>query len=167
MAIMAPPVFPHDLRRRPELTGEKIVYDALAAALDDTWTVHYNRRVKGSRRPLDFLIIRPDGRLIALEVKGGLVHYYRGSFRQQVGNSGRRKRIDPFVQLKRAVSDYLAATGMGPATPVRMAIVFPQMSQAAFQWGPSDHIMTKEVLAPEPLRTWFAVTANPCAMLTL
>ena len=52
-----------------------------------------------------------------------------------------------------------------PATPVHMAIVFPQMSAAAFPWGPSPHILTREMLAPEHLGMSLGVTANPCATL--
>jgi hypothetical protein len=156
MAKMVPPVFPHDLRKHPELEGERIVFDALAAALGNGWTVYYNQRVKGSRRPIDFLIVRPDGRPIAWEVKGGMVHAYRGAFRQRVGQNGQRKRIDPFGQLKLAVRAYLTVTGRDPATSVELAVVFPDMAASAFPWIPSPHILTREDLGPERLRTWLS-----------
>lgn len=161
MATMVPPVFPHDLRAHPELDGKRIVFDALAAALGNGWTVYYNQRVKGSSRPIDFLIVRPDGGLIAWEVKGGQVHAHRGAFHQRIARNGQRKRIDPFGQLKRAVKAYLAATGRDPATPVELAIVFPHMAASAFQWASSPHILTSEDLELERLRAWAA--SRPCA----
>ena len=41
-ATLFPPAFPHDLKRRPDLAGEKLVHDALANALPADWTVFYN-----------------------------------------------------------------------------------------------------------------------------
>lgn len=83
---MFPAEFPHDLRAKCKLVGEKLVYDALRAGLDDTWSVFYNRPVHGTMRRVDFVAIDPARAAVAIEVKGGLVHASRGVF------SGPRRR---------------------------------------------------------------------------
>lgn len=159
MALLVPPLFPFPPERHPELAGERLVFDALAAALDDRWLVLHNQTVPGVRRRIDFLIIEPARGVVALEVKGGLVHACRGSFRQTVKGRGtrpgQRKRIDPFAQTGAALDALLAATGIARARlAVHVAAVFPQMCARAFPWGPSPHLLYAEDLAPERLATW-------------
>ena len=79
----------------------------------------------------------------------------------ELGGVGAEIAADPFGQLKRAVAANLAATGLDPATPVHMGIVLPHMLQTAFPWEPSPHILTRELLAPEPPRRSLAVTSKP------
>jgi len=92
MAFMFPAEFPHDLSIKPKLRGEKLVYDALRAGLDDTWCVFYDRPVQGTMRRVDFVAIDPARGALAIEVKGGLVHAKDGAFRQVIAASGQRKR---------------------------------------------------------------------------
>ena len=157
IARMVPAVFPHDLARHPELAGEAKVYVALEAALDDRWRVFYNRTVKGARRRIDFLLIEPTRGLVALEVKGGMVHAFRGSFRQVLHGPGtrpgQRKRVQPFAQTRKALDELFAHSGIDPATvPIHIAAIFPDMSANAFPWGPSPHLLYHEQLAPQSLR---------------
>lgn len=101
---MLPAIFPHDLRKKPQLQGEADVFAALQAGLGDDWFVFYDRPVKGTRRRVDFLCIAPARGVLAIEVKGGMVHAARGWFRQLINKgTGQRKRIDPFGQLKLGV----------------------------------------------------------------
>ena len=74
MAHMFPLEFPHDLKAKPKLLGETVVYDALRASLGDMWSVFYDRPVRGTMRRADFIAINPDRGAVAIEVKGGLVH---------------------------------------------------------------------------------------------
>lgn len=148
MARMHPAVFPHDLRRRPRRAGEALVYGALAAALSDEWAVFYDRRVMGTRRRIDFLCLHPARGVLAIEVKGGMVHARRGAFRQVISANGQRKRIDPFGQLNRAVGDVWAAAGLLPdALPLHRCVWLPQMYQAGLPWQATAHILTCETLA--------------------
>lgn len=148
MALMLPGTFPHDLTKKPKLKGEADVYCALRAALDVEWTVFYDQPIPGSRRRVDFLAANPRRGLLAVEVKGGMVHDKRGTFRQLVSKSGQRKKIDPFGQLKRAVGDLLTAAGVEVAVPMHQAIWLPDMGQGGLRWQPSDHILTREHLSP-------------------
>jgi sulfite dehydrogenase (cytochrome) subunit A len=50
MAIMFPKVFPHDLKVKPKLAGEKIAFEALDAGLDESWSVFFDRPVAGTQR---------------------------------------------------------------------------------------------------------------------
>jgi hypothetical protein len=100
MALMVPVQFPHDVKAMPKLLGEGVVYDALRAGLDDSWWVFHDRPVRGTPRRVDFIAINRERGVVAIEVKGGLVHASRGVFRQVIAQSGQRKRIDPFGQLK-------------------------------------------------------------------
>ena len=154
MALMVPSAFPHDLARKPRLEGEALVYAALQAALDAQWWVFYDRPIAGSRRRVDFIAANPDRGILAVEVKGGLVHDKRGSFRQLVSRAPvRRKRIDPFAQLRLGFRDLLAAAGVEAwAVPAHQAIWFPQMGQGGLRWKPSPHILTRELLEPAALR---------------
>ena len=154
MALMHPESFPHDLTRRPRLEGEALVYRALAAALDDRWQVFYDRGVRGTRRRVDFIALNAERGAFVCEVKGGEIHDRRGSFRQLINRTPvRRKKIDPFRQLRQATTDVWAAIGVPhDAVPVHEAIWFPQMGQAGLRWQPSPHILTRELLEPRALR---------------
>ena len=161
MALMVPLVFPHDLRRRPKLAGEALVFAALQAALDDEWRVFYDRPIPRSRRRVDFIVANPRRGLLAIEVKGGMVHDKRGAFRQLISKTGQRKRIDPFGQLKLGLRDLFAAAnlaldadvlsetgkqGAWSAVPVHQAIWFPEMGQGGLRWQATPHILTLEIL---------------------
>ncbi|MEQ1715044.1 MAG: nuclease-related domain-containing protein [Hyphomicrobium sp.] len=152
-ATLIPSVFPHDLKLRPGLAGENRVYDALANALPAGWTVFYNARIPRSRRSIDFLIVVPKRGLVAIEVKGGLVHMRRGAMRQaQRRTPLQGKRIQPFLQLQRALADLWRATNLPPgAVPTHLIAAFPHMSAKAYPWGPAQHVLTREDLDPECL----------------
>ena len=154
MAVLRPLVFPHDLDKKPKLGGEALVFDALAAALDDSWWVLYDQRIPGSRRRVDFLCLNAARGILAIEVKGGQVHDKRGAFRQLVSRKPLwRKRIDPFGQLKLALRDVFAAAGApSDAITVHQAIWLPEMGQAGLRWQPTPHILTRELLDPDRLR---------------
>lgn len=148
MACLLPPSFPHDLTAKPRLSGEAEVYKALRSGLDDNWTVFYDTSIKGSRRRIDFVAVDVRRGLLAIEVKGGMVHSARGWFRQQIRVNGQRKKIDPFGQLKSAVRDLFAVAGIADGeVPSHLAIWFPAMSKSAFAWRlPTPHILTRELL---------------------
>jgi Nuclease-related domain len=110
MAIMFPKVFPHDLNVKPKLAGEKIAFEA--AGLDESWSVFYDRPVASTQRRVDFVAINPARGVVAIEVKGGLVHARRGAFRQLITQSGVRKRINPFGQVKLAFARVCDAAGV-------------------------------------------------------
>ena len=154
MALMLPATFPHDLARKPRLEGEALVYRALSAALDDRWFVFYDRGGLGARRRVDFIALHALRGAFVCEVKGGQVHDKRGSFRQLISRTPVwRKRIDPFRQLRLAMTEVWAALGVAhDAVPVHEAIWFPQMGQAGLRWPPSPHILTRELLEPTALR---------------
>lgn len=157
MAVLYPPAFPHDLAQRPARAGEKVVYDALARALDDDWSVFYDRRVKGSNRPIDFIVLHPERGLVAIEVKGGMVHAMRGKFRQALPSTTYRKAVLPFAQLKKAIAALFAATGVtADEVPCHLAVFLPLMSAKAFIWGTSPHLLTREHIEPDALRSFIS-----------
>ena len=89
--------FPHDSQKKPQLKGERLVYDVLSTTLDTTWTTFYDWAVKGTRRRIDFLCINPMRGIAAFEVKDGMVHNTGGKFRQLIDKkTGQRKVINPF-----------------------------------------------------------------------
>jgi hypothetical protein len=162
MPRFVPAAFPHDLRRRPQRQGEKAVWDALANALDDSWTIFYDRRAPGSRRAIDFLVIHPGRGLAAIEVKGGLVHAGRGRFRQIIRRNGLRKTVDPFGQLKRALAALAPGTGLDlDPCPRHLAVALPLMAASAFTFEASQQILTREALAPGPLRSTLEAALPP------
>lgn len=153
MPRFVPEFFPHDLRRRPQRTGERAVWEALAGALDDGWTVLYDRRIPGSRRAIDFLVVHPARGFAAIEVKGGLVHAGAGRFRQVIRRNGLRKTVDPFGQLKRAIAALAHGTGIDLGhCPRHLAVALPLMAASAFTFQPSHQILTREALASGRLR---------------
>lgn len=144
MALMIPSEFPHDVRRKPRLRGELAAFAALAKSLPD-WLVFYDRAVVGTRRRVDFLGLCIARGVLAIEVKGGLVHDVGGGFGQLVTASGLRKRINPFGQVKMALARIGDAVGIDVSTaPVHHVVWFPMMAQSAFPWRASDHIWTRE-----------------------
>lgn len=152
MAKMFPPQFPHDLSKKPKLLGEKLVYDALRKALDDSWLVFYDRSVKGTRRRVDFLCINQARGVVAIEVKGGLVHNWRGRFKQVVRRDGTRKVVTPFDQAKQALGEVLTCCDVDVAAlPRHVVIFFPQMSQAGFTFPEGPHVFAREDLEPSKL----------------
>lgn len=153
MPRFVPANFPHDLRRRPQRQGEKAVWEALALALDDGWTVLYDRRIPGSRRAIDFLVIHPARGFAAIEVKGGLVHAGAGRFRQVIRRNGLRKTVDPFGQLKHGIAALTHGTGLDlDHCPRHLAVALPLMAASAFTFQVSHQILTREALAPDLLR---------------
>ena len=167
MALMVPNAFPHDLKKRPKLAGEALVFAALQAALDDEWRIFYDRPIPRSRRRVDFIAANARRGLLAFEVKGGMVHDKRGAFRQLVSTAGQRKRIDPFGQLKLGLRDLYSAAGVSLdaymlpeaddhqaqcGAPVHQAIWFPEMGQGGLRWQPTPHILTREILDATRLR---------------
>lgn len=144
-----PATFPHDLKRKPDRAGEANVYKALAASMPAGTHIFYDRSVKGARRRVDFLVLIPDRGLIAIEVKGGLVHAGRGAFRQAThsmqGQRSHRKRVEPFKQVKLALRELWEKSGINPlAVPTFIMAAFPKMSDDAFPWGTAKHILTRE-----------------------
>ena len=153
MAMMFPPEFPHDLQKKPKLVGEKLVYDALRNALDNMWSVFYDWPVKGTRRRVDFLCIGQGRGVIAIEVKGGLVHHSRARFRQLVARPGVRKVVTPFDQAKKALDAVLACCDAeAAALPCHIVVFFPHMSQAGFTFPEGPYVFTRENL--EPAKLW-------------
>lgn len=162
MPRFVPAAFPHDLRRRPQRQGEMAVWDALANALDDNWTILYDRRAPGSRRAIDFLVIHPARGLAAIEVKGGLVHAGRGGFRQIIHRNGLRKTVDPFGQLKRGLAALAHGTGLAlDHCPRHLAVALPLMAASAFTFEVSHQILTREALAPGQLRSTLEAVLPP------
>ena len=147
MAVMLPRLFPHDLRKKPQRVGEADVFHALRSGLSDDWLVLYDRSIPQSRRRIDFLCLNERRGVLAIEVKGGQVHAFRGWFRQRIRPSGLRKRIDPFGQLKLGVRAALAAAALSPeALPVALVIWFPHMGHGSMPWKTAaPHIWTREV----------------------
>ena len=144
-----PASFPHNLARKPDRAGEASVYKALAASMPAGTQVFYDRSVKGARRRVDFLVLIPDRGLIAIEVKGGLVHSGRGACRQAThslqGQRAHRKRIEPFKQVKLALGQLWEKSGINPlAVPTFIMAAFPKMSEDAFPWRTATHILTRE-----------------------
>lgn len=153
MLRFVPDCFPHDLRRRPQRQGEKAVWEALTVALDDAWTVLYDRPIPGSRRAIDFLVIHPARGFAAIEVKGGLVHAGAGRFRQVIRRNGMRKTVDPFGQLKRSIAALAHGTALDlEHCPRHLAVALPLMAASAFTFQPSHQILTREALEPGRLR---------------
>lgn len=77
---------------------------------------------------------------------GALVHGSRGAFRQVIAPSGRRKRINPFGQLKLAFARVCDAAGVDAlAVPVEFAIWFRQMAQSAFTWPTRETIELEDI----------------------
>ncbi len=149
MALLTPSLFPHDLSLRANREAEARVFVALEQALDDTWQVFYDRRVKGARRPIDFIVVHPARKVLALEVKGGLVHHTRKGFRQVVRSNGQRKRVAPFIQTQQAWTELLRCAGLSASSPqVHIAACFPLMSRSAFPWpDPGRHLFLREDLS--------------------
>jgi hypothetical protein len=154
MARFFPAIIPVQLAAQPALIGEKRVWEALRAApLSPDTLVFYNRAAKGCRRRSDMLIVNPQRGLIAIEVKNGLVHFYKKSFRQRrASGQGWPRRIDPWGQAKRAVAHTLAALGLHPRSiPQAVMLAVPTMTRAAYTFLPGPHILTAKELAPVPL----------------
>lgn len=154
-ARIFPAKFPYGLKRRPDLRGEHLVYQAIVASLPESWTAYYNSLPAGSRRKIDFCILAPGRGLIAIEVKGGLVHAGRGHLRQSTRTKASKlgKRIEPFRQVKRALADLWEATGIAPGLiPTFIMAAFPHMSEKAFPWAQAPHVLTREDLETDKLR---------------
>ena len=70
MAVMFPSVFPHELGAKPKRLGEKLALDALRAGLGESWSVFYDRGLRGTMRRVDFVAIDLERGAMAIEVKG-------------------------------------------------------------------------------------------------
>ena len=152
MARLHPSVFPPILAK-PAMAGERAIWQALLdAQIPDHVHLFYNRRPKGSHRPPDVLMLDATRGLIAIEVKGGMVHFSAKSFRQKIGTKARtyRKKIDPWMQARRALADLFKALALDPeAIPHAVILAAPVMHTSAYQFGESPHIITADDLAPE------------------
>ena len=105
---------PVNLATRPALRGEKRIWEALREApLPPATWVFYNAAPMGCRRRIDFLILDPGRGIIAIEVKGGHVHYRTG-FRQRIAGQPWSKRIEPWAQAARALAQALAPLDLNP-----------------------------------------------------
>jgi hypothetical protein len=153
MAKFFPTMIPVQLAARPGLAGEKRVWEALRATPHSAETcVFYNRAPKGCRRRADMILINPERGIVAIEVKGGLVHYNRG-FRQQLSGDRRwRKPIEPWRQAKLALAQLFAILGLEPdAIPHAVVLAVPTMLRGGYPFSPGAHILTAEDLAPGAL----------------
>lgn len=150
MAQFYPPTMPPQFSRAA-LAGEKRIWEALLAApLGDGVHVFYNRRPKGSHRAPDVLMLDPQRGVINIEVKGGLVHFSHGSFRQKIPTH--RKKIDPWLQAKKCLADLFEALALdADSIPHAVVLAAPIMQRTAYTFGASPHIITAEDLAPEAL----------------
>lgn len=82
MATMWPRQLPMRIRSNPIRSAECKVYDKLAAALDDGWTVFYSRPwlgLSGTGEEIegeaDFVVAHPAAGMLALEIKGGEIRH--------------------------------------------------------------------------------------------
>lgn len=106
-------------------------------------------------RRIDFLVLAPGRGMIAIEVKGGLVHVRHGRFGQTArsGERRRRKRIAPFHQAMLALAELWTKTGIAAGDiPVHIMAAFPHMSEQAYPWGRASHLLTIEDLEADRLR---------------
>src|SRR5262245_25743364 len=82
MAKLWPHRLPAEIRNNILRAAERRVYDALAAQLDDSWTVFYSRPWLGLSPTgeeidgeADFVVAHPQRGFITIEVKGGAISY--------------------------------------------------------------------------------------------
>jgi hypothetical protein len=146
-----PSCMPDQLTARPELRGERRVWEALRQApLPAATSVFYNRAPEGCRRRHDFLIVDPARGIIAIEVKGGRVHY-RAGFHQHFPGERWSKRIEPWMQARRALQQTYAALGLNTvAIPCVPLVALPATARDALPFPP-PHMLMLEDLAPVPL----------------
>jgi hypothetical protein len=152
-ASFFPACMPADLATRAALRGESLVWHALRRApLPPGTRVFYNRSPQGCRRRADFLILHPERGIIALEVKGGRVHYHDG-FRQQLAGGLRwQKRIQPWGQAQRAIGQIITALKINPLlVPHAAMVALPGTFADALPFPPAPHLLTAEDLTPADL----------------
>ena len=147
-----PSAMPVNLATRPALRGEKRIWEALREApLPPATWVFYNAAPMGCRRRIDFLILDPGRGIIAIEVKGGHVHYRTG-FRQRIAGQPWSKRIEPWAQAARALAQALAALDLNPiAVPQAFMLALPATSRADLPFPAGPHMLMAEDLAPARL----------------
>lgn len=141
-------MYPEELSnvRRDEISSraEVLLYDALAATLDDAWVVFHSvawqdhaTREGGSRDgETDFIIAHPDLGVLTVEVKGGLIGYDGDSQTWTSTDSrGVSYSIRPFEQARRvkySLLNYVAQEDKDRVKKLRPAIhdavIFPQCS---------------------------------------
>jgi hypothetical protein len=178
MARFFPSALPDQLTARPELRGEKRVWEALRQAqLPAATSVFYNRAAEGCRRRHDFLIVDPARGVIAIEVKGGRVHY-RAGFHQHLPGQRWSKRIEPWMQARRALQQTYAALGLNtvaiPCVPLVLLsqTVFDAVGLVALPATPRDalpfppppayaHARRSRSWAPGPQTRHAAAPARP------
>jgi hypothetical protein len=149
MAKFFPATLPDQLATRPALRGERRVWEALRAApLPAETSVFYNRAPEGCTRRADFLVVDPARGVIAIEVKGGRIQY-RDGFRQWLPGQRWPKRIEPWMQARRALQQTYAALGLNTvAIPCVPLLAVPATSRDAFPFPVPPHMLTVEDLAP-------------------
>jgi hypothetical protein len=147
-----PATLPESLATRPALRGEKRVWEALRAApLPAATAVFYNRAPEGCTRRTDFLIVDPGRGLLAIEVKGGRIQY-RDGFPQWIPNQRFPKKIEPWVQARRALQQTYAVLHLNPiAIPCAVVLAMPNMRREQFPFEVPAHTITAEDLAPTVL----------------
>ncbi len=136
----------------PAFRAERQVWLALRRApLPSGTLVFCNWAPKGCRRRPDFLILHPGRGIIAVEVKGGRLTY-RGGFRQPLAGTAYAKRIEPWLQSRRALAQILAALDLNPlAVPHASIVAMPGTFAATLPFPSAPHLLTSEELEPRHL----------------
>jgi hypothetical protein len=146
------PAEPPAILNRPAYRAERQVWQALRrAALPAGTLVFYNRATTGCRRRADFLILLADRGVIAVEVKGGRL-IYRGGFRQPLAGRPWTKRIEPWLQSHRALTQIFAALGINPlSVPQARMAAMPGTRAGELPFPSGPHLLTAEELEPRQL----------------
>jgi hypothetical protein len=151
--VFFPSTMPTDLAIRPALRGEKRVWEALQQApLSPRTRIFYNRAAKGLRRRADFLILDPGRGVIAIEVKGGRLHY-RDGFRQSLaGKQPWSKRIEPWLQSRRALAETIGAAELNPFNiPQAVMLAMPHTRADMLPFPATPHMLTAEEIVSSRL----------------
>jgi hypothetical protein len=148
---MWPARLPAEIRNHPLRRAEVKVYDALAAQLDDSWTVFYSRPWLGLTASgeeidgeCDFFVVHPDHGYLAIEVKGGGIFYDPALDKWTSRNREKlRKKIkDPVQQARSAKHEFLKRLREQRAWPsslyirIRHGVVFPDAKAPPRNLGP-------------------------------
>lgn len=132
MAIMWPRSLPPWVLQDPRRSAERKVYDTLARALDDSWSVYYSRPWWGISPTggeidgeADFVVAHPDKGILFLEVKGGLVNHDPKTTKWTSTDRGgiTHKIKDPMQQAMKSKHELLkkfSATSSWPKQRVRL-----------------------------------------------
>jgi len=149
MARMFPDPLPPETLNDPSRSGERKVFEALRAQLDDSWYVFGNLswvrpRPGGGifQGEADAVVMHADHGILVLEVKGGGVHYdgATGTWHSR-SRSGQTFEIkNPFEQARRSARNLVAmlgeCTGMPRDVTVATGVVFPDSRRPAGTLAP-------------------------------